>query len=290
MERARWVRLQQAGIDRLAALLDDAPPPGPHPATSLGFSGAQTAGCVTVLAALNYGSGWWPTIRRRPGLSGARTMAAGLLEWFAAEGPPRAGDLAAVTPARIAALLGQDAGHPLMASYAATLRDLGGRIEGLHSGDWLGPLRSAGGDAPALVDLLLGWDAFADTATHGGVSLPFAKRAQLTAADLDRSGAARVEGLDRLTAFADNLVPHTLAVEGALRLHPDLQERIAAERLLEPGGAPEVELRAAAVVAVERLSRATGRPAHAVDAWLWTRGQSPHVKARPRPRVRCTAY
>lgn len=290
MDGARWVRLDDAGLERTAALLDAAPAPGPHPAAGLGFDPHGTAGCVMVMAALNFGSGWWPTVRRRPGMSGASTMMAGLMEAFRVDGPPTADGCEGATARRMADVLGQGADHPLMAAYAATLRDLGTRIRTDYGGDWLGPLRAGGGDAAALVDLLLGWDAFADTARYGCLALPFAKRAQLAVADLHRAGAATVHGLERLTAFADNLVPHTLAVEGALRIHPDLAARIAAEALLEPGGAEEVELRAAAVVAVERLAALTGRPAYRLDALLWAHGRSAHVKARPRPRVRQTAY
>ncbi len=39
------------------------------------------------LDAINFGSGWFPTLRKRDGRSGYHTIAAGLRERFAAHGP-----------------------------------------------------------------------------------------------------------------------------------------------------------------------------------------------------------
>ena len=44
----------------------------------------------------------------------------------------------------------------------------------------------------------------------------FYKRAQIVAADLALAGVARFRDLDRLTIFADNLVPHVLRCDGVL--------------------------------------------------------------------------
>ena len=48
----------------------------------------------------------------------------------------------------------------------------------------------------------------------------FYKRAQIVANDLALAGVAEFEDLDRLTIFADNLVPHVLRVDGVLRYAP----------------------------------------------------------------------
>ena len=52
----------------------------------------------------------------------------------------------------------------------------------------------------------------------------FWKRAQITANDLALAGVAEFPDLDRLTIFADNLVPHVLRVDGVLR-YDDLARR-----------------------------------------------------------------
>jgi len=101
--------------------------------------------------------------------------------------------------------------------------------------------------------------------------------------------------VDRLTAFADNLVPHVLRHEGILAVEPALAEHIAREALLPAGSEEEVELRAAAVHAIECLvqeirARGGSTSARALDSALWTRGQAPEVKARPRHRTRSVYY
>jgi Potential Queuosine, Q, salvage protein family len=77
-----------------------------------------------------------------------------------------------------------------------------------------------------------------------------------------------------------------------LQLDPALTAAIEAEALLPHGSPQEVELRAAAVQAVELLAAAIGgalSPA-AIDSALWNRGAARRYKSRPRPRSRNTAY
>lgn len=100
--------------------------------------------------------------------------------------------------------------------------------------------------------------------------MPFYKRAQLATADIARAGVVELQDLDHLTAFADNLVPHVLRLDGVLRLDPGLTARIEAGERLVHGSPEEVELRACAVHAVE------------IDSALWNRGCE--------PRSRNTAY
>lgn len=295
-ERARFVRLDEAALSEYAATLpapaEIAAAVGPDPATPLAAGDAETrAAFVVCLGAINFGSGWWPTIRKRPGHSGYRTIAAGVSERFGERGAWTAAELAAMTPAEIAAAAGQDPGHPLMADFAAALRDVGERGRDDHGGRFLALAEAAGRSAPALAGLLAEWRAFADASTYDDEPVPFFKRAQLVAADLDRF-VAPLSGAERLTAFADNLVPHVLRVDGALDLDPVLAARIDAGELLEHGSPEEVELRACAVHAVERLAAASERrlaPAE-IDLALWTRGGEPRYKAVPRPRSRNTAY
>jgi hypothetical protein len=125
--------------------------------------------------------------------------------------------------------------------------------------------------------------------------VPFYKRAQITAADLHLAlggeGPGRFDDLDRLTIFADNLVPHVLRVDGVLVLDARLAARIDRGELLREGSEEEVELRACAVDAVERLvERMPKVTAADVDNTLWNRGQGARYKATPRPRCRTVAY
>ena len=104
------------------------------------------------------------------------------------------------------------------------------------------------------------------------------------------------DDLPRLTAFADNLVPHVLRLAGVLRYEEPLLARIEAEELLEHGSPEEVEIRAVAVHAVEQVVAAlhdlglADATAGQVDMALWHRGGRPEAKAVPRHRCRTTAY
>ena len=268
------------------------PAPGSEGPPPFADADPETAAAFAIcMNAINFGSGWWPTIRKRPGLSGYATMAAGVRERFIGAGPWRAEELVALDAAAVGAVLGQDPDHPLMAAYATALGDVGAHLLADHGGRYLGVVAGVA-SIPALTERLAGWDAFADVSTYEGREVPFFKRAQLAAADLERAGVAPLPGSERLTAFADNLVPHVLRVDGVLRLDPQLLGAIEAGELLEHGSPPEVELRAAAVHSVELLAAASGgalSPAE-IDSALWNRGAGRRYKSLPRPRSRNTAY
>lgn len=286
-QRARSVRIDEAAIEGYAAGLPDpeagveAGPFADDPETSAAF-----AICMN---AINFGSGWWPTIRKRPGHSGYATMSAGVSDRFASSGPWSVDELQAMDARAIAKVVDQDPEHPLMERFAAALRDVGRHIASDHQGRFLGPAEEAE-SIPALAAAFAVWDAFADVSSYDGRRVPFYKRAQLAAADLHRAGVADLPRLDRLTAFADNLVPHVLRVDGILRLDPELTARVETENLLEHGSPEEVELRACAVQAVELLAAASPLAPAEIDGALWNRGRERRYKALARPRSLGIAY
>lgn len=283
--RAHFVRIDEEKVEAYAEGLDGeeagAPPLPADPEAATAF-----AICMN---AINFGSGWWPTIRKRPGHSGYATMAAGVEERFAGAGPWTAEDLVVMDAEAIAVVVGQDPEHPLMAQFAAALRDIGERLKGEHGGRYLSVVESAD-SIPALAGVLADWVSFADASEYEGRRVPFFKRAQLAAADLHRTGVADLPGVERLTAFADNLVPHVLRVDGVLQLDPDLTARIEAEELLVHGSPEEVELRACAVQAIELLAATCELSPAAIDGVLWNRGRGSRYKSLPRPRSRNGAY
>lgn len=248
---------------------------------------------VLQLDAVNFGSGWFPALRKRPGLSGYRSIEAALVEHFERSGGWTAERLAGVEARDCAALFGQgDAVPELMRLFAASWRALGRRVVERHAGGFARMVDSARGSAAALVRELLCMDLYRDVHLHDGEPVAFLKRAQITVADLDTPRPGGFGPLRELTIFADNLVPHVLRLDGVLRFEPGLVERIEAGECLEPGSAEEVEIRACAVTAIERVVRSLdGRScAREFDAWLWQRGGGPRYKARPRHRARCTDY
>ena len=281
---ARHVRVVEAAVGPYAAGLPAQGPPAPD---LPGTGDERRAAFSLQLNAINFGSGWFPTLRKPPGLSGFRTVEAGLRR----HGPWPAGALAAVTREEVAGALGQDPEHELMGHFARHLRELGQRVAGEHGGRFLALARAGGGSAEALATYLVSWETWRDASRHQGKPVPFCKRAQIAAADLALSGLAPAADLHRLTLFADNLVPHVLRLDGVLEFEPALVARIDREELLQHGSAEEVEIRACAVHAVERLVAAHGATtATAVDNVLWHRGAGARYKARPRHRARTTAY
>jgi hypothetical protein len=283
-ERARRVRVVEDAVAGYAETLGAESPPAPD------LDGAtleERAAFSLTLNAINFGSGWFPTLRKAAGMSGFRTVEAGLR----AHGPWSADALAAMTPEEIAAAVGQDPGHELMGHFATHLRELGGRVRDAHEGSFLALARSGEGSAVRLAEHLGSWPTWRDVSTYDGAEVPFFKRAQIAAADLALAGIAPAEDIGQLTLFADNLVPHVLRIDGVLRFDDDLVARIDAEQLLEHDSPEEVEIRACALHAVELLVAAHGNTtATAVDYVLWNRGAGPRYKAQPRHRARTTDY
>lgn len=263
-----------------------------------GSTRAERAAFWLTLDAINFGSGWFPTLRKRTGRSGYGTISSAWHARFEREGPFTAAQLTALTAADVAEILGQDPVHELMQLFALSLADLGARLLAEHDGDFTAPVDAAGRSAVALAYELGGWPCFADRSRYDELSVPFLKRAQITAADLRRAGVADWHDEAQLTMFADNLVPHVLRLDGVLGFDSELVALISAGELIEHGSPEEVEIRACAVHAVELIvaarntTPAAGRAVTAadVDQLLWHRGQGPFYKASPRHRSRCTAY
>src|SRR3954464_10353050 len=285
-EQATSVRVD---ADRLDAVLGDG---GGWDRTSPSLDGerhfldgseADVATYLLTLDTINFGSGWWPTLRKREvagrAVSGYFTVAWALADRFRAHGPWSNAELRSLRAEEVAGVLGQPADHELMALFAQALPAPGSFL-GERSA--LDVVRAAGGSAVRLAEALAGGMAMYD-------DRGFYKRAQLVASDLALAGVARFTDLHRLTIFADNLVPHVLRVEGVLVYDPRLGGRIDAGDLLRPGP-QEREIRAGAVRACELLAGRLGVDERTVDHWLWTRGGEPRYKAIPRRRCRTVFY
>jgi hypothetical protein len=249
----------------------------------------DVADYMLALDTINFGSGWFPTLRKRVSrgepVSGYFTVAWGLADHVRSHGPPTSAWLTQVSAMEIAEILGQRPDHELMSLYAQALRSLGRFLEGPPGR----PARRAsdlvvesGGSAERLAEILArGMAMFDDRG--------FYKRAQIVSNDLALAGVAKFADLDHLTIFADNLVPHVLRCDGVLVYDDELAARIDNGTQLPLGGA-EREIRACTVHACELISKRTGVPSRTIDTWLWTRGQASEYKARPRHRCRTVFY
>lgn len=274
--QARSVRIDQDALQALE--------PGPEPELDrerhfLSGPPADVADYFLALDTINFGSGWFPTLRKRPDSSGYFTVAWALADRFRAAGPWTGEELRAMRTEEIADTLGQARDHELMALYAQALRQLGVFLGGRRALDLVAGAR---GSAAGLARSLAGGMALYD-------DRGFYKRAQIVPSNLALAGVTEFGDLDRLTIFADNLVSHVLRVDGVLVYADGLAGLIDAGRPLRLGP-QEREIRACAVHACELLSARLGLAPREIDHRLWTRGQRPEYKARPRHRCRCVFY
>lgn len=247
---------------------------------------------LLVLDALNFC--FWPT----PGFEYA-DLATRLRDVVAADPTAFEADrLAAVSPDLLRAWLGADL-WPLD-ERARLVREVGAVLAACFDGRAADLVAAAGGSAARLAALTAEvLPGFRDHAVHDGRQVFFYKRAQIFAADvwgaLGGRGLGAFDDLDDLTTFADYRLPQLLRAEGAIRLAPDLADRIDAGDTLPAGGADEVEIRAATVVAVDALRAALaslGRPMSAValDWRLWHRAEALRDRLPAHHRVRTVAY
>lgn len=307
---ARHVFVRRDRLAHLATVLqrelsepNTSTPPGLDPSFHYLGHGAETVAFILILDAVNFGSGYFPKLKKRPGLSGYFTLAISLTEHVRRHGVPSAADLRDTTAADCLRVFQQDpANHDileLMGLFARAWHALGRFLLERFGGSFPALVQAAEGSAAALVGLLAEMPFFDDRQVYGDHWVHFYKRAQLTAADLALAVPdtpwGRFHDLERLTLFADNLVPHVLHMEGVLDYEPNLMHRIRSGTLIPPGAPEEVEIRACAVHAVERLkaelaAQGVAITAMALDHRLWTRGQSPSYKAVPRHRTRTVFY
>jgi hypothetical protein len=304
-ERADYVRLNHDNIGSYASFL---PPEvtvssSPDPACHYLDHGDDTVAFFVTLDAINFGSGYFPYLRKRDDMSGYFSIASALNGHFNEHGPFSARELREITTEDCARIFRQDAAcmtsYELMGLFARALNDLGGYLLDSFSGSFVKLVESAAFSADNLVKLLVRLPFFDDVASYRGINVKFFKRAQITAADLflafEGSGPGRFDDIDQLTIFADNLVPHVLRLDGILSYDPQLLSKIESEEEIAPGSPEEIEIRACAVHACELLVdelRRRGQTINSMqlDQFLWNRGQLPEFKRHPRHRTRTVFY
>ena len=120
---------------------------------------------------------------------------------------------------------------------------------------------------------------------------------------LERNAALKLnlQGMDRLTTFADYRVPQILRHKGILEYSPDLASRVDRQQEIEKGSFDEISIRASTVVAVEELVKFLNQSPKTkdnsftdvtVDWYLWQVGERMHQEGMMKPfhRVRTQFY
>ena len=268
----------------------------------------STAAFVLTLDAINFGSGYFPYLRKRPGHSGYHTVAASLRDWVDDTGPITSDRLRAHGVADWADVFGQvldgSPAQELIELFTLALIDLADFVDHYGNGSFSSVIAHAEQSADRLARALTTMPFYRDVHHHphaGPVALY--KRAQITVQDLavafGHEGLGHFDDLDQLTMFADNLVPHVLRLNDVVEFDREILAAIDEGRDIPVGGQAEVEIRACAVHAVELLADAIrNRPTDPrpdllvgdLDNVLWNTGSEPQYKAVARHRSRCVFY
>ena len=153
--------------------------------TSRARSLEERAAFSLTLNAINFGSGWFPTLRKPAG-------PVGLPHGRGRPARPRAVDGGELARDRDAGGRGDVRAGPgaradgAVHARAARARRARSRVE--YFGRFLGLVRSAEGSAERLAETLATWPTWHDVSSYEGERVPFYKRAQIAAADLAPGG------------------------------------------------------------------------------------------------------
>jgi hypothetical protein len=273
---ARATQVSLGPLDKALEVLRERPLPAWDRRRHYEGERDRTAAYVLVLDTINFC--FWP------GRGGYWRLAEGIRDGFLAGEPLWDHDvLAALTAERLARWTGD---LPLMEERVTALREVG------RLGDPIALVEATAVDTARGLAARL--TSFADVAAYEGREVPFLKRAQIAAADLAGAGAADFHDLAELTCFADYKLPQALRHLGVLVYSDQLARQVDDWRELAAGERAEVEIRAATVVAVERLRESLaerGRPLRSfeVDWLLWDYAQGLYP-VRPHHRTRTVFY
>jgi len=304
-EKGNFVRINHDSLPAYAASLplEQISAPELDPEKHYLGQSHDTVAFFLTLDTINFGSGYFPHMRKRPGMSGYFTIAASLNDYYKSRGPIGPQKLIQLTARECTEIFDQDPHkepiQELMQHFAKALNDLGRYLIDCFHESFIELVEAAGSSTERLVQILIEMPYFQDAASYKNFEVPFYKRAQLTATDLSTAfsgeGPGYFNDLDRLTIFADNLVPHVLRIDNTLIYNADLASRIDKEKLIPQGSPEEIEIRACAVHAVELLKIELLKSEYSVtsmglDYLLWNRGQQPYYKSFPRHRTRSVFY
>lgn len=264
-----------------------------------GGDGSLTASYVGVLDTLNFC--FWPS----PANIEYDALALGLRKVLLAN--PRAFDaesLIGVTEEEVSTWTTPPL--PNLPQRAAALREWGQGLKEHFGGKALNLVTASKGSCVTLLTLILDhFPHFRDTAVYSAPNgeakrVCFYKRAQILCGDLwaaflhnkgRKGGPTDFHDIAQLTAFADYRLPQLLREKGVMRYSKALGEAIDGGEELPTGGSWECEIRAATVVAVERIKGGLeGVSSMELDWLLWNVGEAQISAMRKHHRVRSTFY
>lgn len=255
------------------------------------------------LNALNFGSGLssqWKDKRKKSG-SSFKHIAQGLKD-YAEAGSPLGSEFAQqVTEDQLSSIIGIAPSMEIIPMFKKSLNELGDftvSAFGSYS-NLLSSLDSQKRGELLATTLLTNLPCYADVAEYHGEKIYLLKRAQILANDLYLAfqgfGPGDIKDVNRLTMFADNLLPHVFRVEGILEYDKALLDRINNGEAISKDSEEEIEIRATAVQVVEIMrqmfrAKIPNIFSAQIDWFLWEYAQQPKYKSLPRHRTATYFY
>ncbi len=263
-----------------------------------------TLSYMVALDCINFGSGYFSTLKKREGeTSGYVTVAMALKDRYLQK-PMTAEDFTKITAADCADIFAQDIEQAdmldLMGKFAEALQEMGAYIVQEYQGSFSAFIEAAGQSADKLVAQVACIPPFRDISHYHGQDIPIYKRAQILVGDLytafEGEGPGKFDDIGDLTIFADNVVPHVLRYDGLLSYTDALAERIDTGDYLQADEDAEIALRACSIHAAQKIIeefRARGNQeiyAMHLDHWLWHRGHEAAYTGKKRHHTKTTDY
>jgi hypothetical protein len=207
-------------------------------------------------------------------------------------------------PADMSSLIGWAGPLPLEEERCRLMHEVAAGLIKSFDGKASNLVEAAKGSCVRLVSLLTShFPGFRDHAIYGGRQCFFLKRAQIFAGDVYGAlgkvwSPAKFQDVAELTAFADYRLPQLLRSLGILLYNEELARAVDAKEAIAAGSTWEVEIRAATVVAVERLKDAiilppnfsSPLPSYRLDWQLWHMGERSRTKNAPHHRTLTMYY
>ncbi|WP_370323790.1 queuosine salvage family protein [Euzebya sp.] len=153
---------------------------------------------------------------------------------------------------------------PLNAERAQILNDVGRRLVERYDGHFHTFIRDCEpamyADGQGMLERLVReFPRFDDVSTYRGQEVQLHKLAQLALWSLRGAELIELRDLDRMTAFADYIVPVALRVMGILTYSPELEATITERGIVARDSDEEIEIRASTLVATAQLTDAINR-------------------------------
>jgi hypothetical protein len=299
---ARHVRLHAGRVEEVASWMAYESLPWPDFRSPLIPEGndADTMDFIFLTAAINFAFTdfqnhvVFKTTYRNREYSDSDAMMACLKRAYEEGAPVLAGGfLKEMTRETLSRLFTGSSPIPLLDERLAIFHEIGGALEKSHQGRFhrfiASSPRKLHAEAGGLLDRLTAeFPSFRDESRYRGARVRFDKRAQLLLWQLHarfrENGFFALEDPEKLTIFADYIVPVALRLLGILSYSPELERRIRERNLVPRDSEEEIEIRAASIWACHLLTSAINdrRPRErgviepVIDGRLWTHYHETH--------------